>query len=137
SGPLLRLRGFEMVDRGPVPEKHRFEEPEGGRPVCFPVEGATSARATADEDAKAWLTDEELAELRARGTERRIRDRVAGRIAAKRALTALTGVDPLAIRVRSAESGEPVAEVPGQPDVRVSISHREGHAVAVAVRGER
>jgi len=62
-----------------------------------------------------------------------VRDRLAGRIAAKRALQRLTGVAPLAMRVHSAPSGEPIAEVPGHPGARVSVSHRAGHAVAVAV----
>jgi phosphopantetheinyl transferase len=62
---------------------------------------------------------------------------VAGRVAAKRALTALTGVPPHEISVRSADTGEPLAEVPGVPGVRVSISHREGRAVAVAAMDRR
>jgi NAD(P)-dependent dehydrogenase (short-subunit alcohol dehydrogenase family)/acyl carrier protein/phosphopantetheinyl transferase len=144
SGPILRLRGFAMVDKGPVPPADRFEEPEGGRPECFPTYaeaplagGGRVAEARASEDPNPWLTAEELADLRSRGTERRIRDRVAGRIAAKRALAALTGLDPLTIRVQTAESGEPLAEVPGRPDVRVSISHRDGRAIAVAVERGR
>jgi phosphopantetheinyl transferase len=147
GGPVLRARGFAMVARGPVPPDLRFPEPDGGRPTCFPTRPTgrpTSGRrrpatdpaiaeARADDDPSPWLTEAELAELRGRGNDKRVRDRVAGRIAAKRALAELTGVDPLSIRVWSAESGEPLAEVPGHPDVRVSISHKDGRAIAVAV----
>ena len=151
AGPLMRVRGFSMIDRGPLGDGDRFDVPDGGRPVCFP-EGSASTRAgsrstaevpraeaeaEADDDPALWLTPEELAELRSRGTSRRTRDRVAGRIAAKRALSALTGVDPLSIRVPSAESGEPLAQVPAHPSVAVSISHREGRAIAVAVESGR
>jgi len=141
--PLLRVRGFTLVQVGPIPPEDRFAEPDGGRPIAFPT-GATSpggsgsgARADSSEDPGPWLTHEELAELRSRGTDRRQRDRIAGRIAAKRALSQLTGVDPLQMRVHTADSGEPMAEVPGWPGARVSLSHRDGHAVAVAVSGSR
>jgi phosphopantetheinyl transferase len=144
DGPVLRMRGFSMVEKGPVPPHDRFPEPDGGRPVCFPaglrhtvVRGTTIAEASADEDPALWLSEEERSELEARGTDRRVADRVAGRIAAKRALSELTGVDPLAIRIWTAASGQPVARVPGHPTVRVSISHREGRAVAVAVSAGR
>jgi acyl transferase domain-containing protein/NAD(P)-dependent dehydrogenase (short-subunit alcohol dehydrogenase family)/phosphopantetheinyl transferase len=140
DGPVLRMRGFSMVEKGPVPPHDRFPEPDGGRPVCFPaglrhtvVRGTTIAEASADEDPGPWLSDEERSELETRGTDKRIADRIAGRIAAKRALSELTGVDPMAIRIWTGGSGQPVARVPGHPAVRVSISHREGRAVAVAV----
>ena len=144
DGPVLRLRGFAMIGLGPVPPGDRFEEPDGGRPVCFGpgivdkiVAGTTIAEASAGDNEAAWLAPDEIAELRARGTARRVADRIAGRIAAKRALSDLTGADPLAIRIWTAASGEPIARVPGHPGVRVSISHREGHAVAVAVSSGR
>jgi 4'-phosphopantetheinyl transferase len=143
SGPLMRVRGFALIDRGPIPEPERFDEPEGGRPSCFPESDSAAspkssqARASTDDQASAFLTEGEIADLSRRGTARRIADRIAGRIAAKRALTQLTGVAPLNIRVPTAASGEPIAEVPGQPGVSVSISHRQGQAVAVAVRAGR
>ena len=140
-GPLMRIRGFSMVDRGPIDDNDRFPEPEGGRPTCFPVqlgkrrsasEGAT-ASASSSEDPTEWLNADEIVALRSRGTDKRIADRIAGRIAAKRALAELTGVAPLEILIPSADSGEPIAVVPNFPTARVSISHREGHAIAVAV----
>lgn len=144
AGPLLKVRGFSMVDHGPLGPEHRFPEPEGGRPTCFAprrgrVGGPSGATAMADpsDEPSAWLAPDELAELRSRGLPRRVRDRIAGRIAAKRALTGLTGVAPLEIRIDTAPSGAPVARVPGHPDVSVSLSHREGHAVAIAVPSGR
>ncbi len=140
EGPLLRVRGFRLIDRGPVPPKDRFPEPEGGRPACFPARPlrrlatrTATAEAREGDDVDAWLDADELRELQARGTDRRIRDRVAGRVAAKRALHQLTGVAPSAVRIRRAPSGEPLADVPGHPQARVSVSHRDGHAIAVAV----
>ncbi|MEZ4317290.1 MAG: SDR family NAD(P)-dependent oxidoreductase [Myxococcota bacterium] len=141
--PLLRIREFTLAELGPIKPDDRFPQPSEDRPKAFPVprlgkgEAGSGARADASEDPRPWLTSEELEGLVARGTEKRQRDRIAGRIAAKRALHALTGVSPLEIRVHTAESGEPVAEVPGWADVHVSLSHREGHAFAVAVRGSR
>ncbi|MBX2800577.1 MAG: SDR family NAD(P)-dependent oxidoreductase [Myxococcales bacterium] len=142
DGPILRLRGFTMIDRGPVPPADRFREPEGGRPTCFPTAdarrsdgggGPVIAEAHADEDTTPWLRHEELEELSVRGTPRRVRDRVAGRVAAKRAISSLTGVAPHQVSVTSAPSGEPLCDVPGHPGVRVSVTHRAGRAFAVAV----
>lgn len=142
SGPVLRMRGYTMVDRGPVPPRDRFPAPPSDRPRCFPTPhggsgggsgGPVIAEASADEDPEPWLTRHELGELAARGTDRRVRDRVAGRVAAKRALALLTGADPLDIRIATAASGEPIATVPSHPTARVSLSHRSGRAVAVAV----
>jgi len=145
NGSVLRVRGFHMVDRGPVPPGDRFPEPDGGRPICFParpIRRGTSTRSVTAEarhgdDVDAWLRPDEQADLARRGTAKRVRDRVAGRMAAKRALAELTGVPPLEMRIHSAPSGEPIASVPGHPNVRVSVSHREGHAVAVAVDSGR
>ena len=142
GGPVLRMRGYVMIDRGPVPPPDRFPVPDRERPLSFPTSSTTGsvasggsviAEARADEDPHTWLTPTELSELKARGTERRVRDRIAGRVAAKRALSLLTGVAAHDMRVVSQASGEPLAEVPGHPSVRVSLSHREGRAVAVAV----
>ncbi len=155
-GPVLRLRGFTLVDLGPVPPEHALPEPEGGRPSSFPDRGATSpgappraerrgpmyddatARAIAGFDDPAdWLDADELAMLTARGTKRRVEDRIAGRIAAKRALSRLTGARAQAIRIGTASSGEPEVSVDGEPGPRVSISHAAGRAIAVAVSSGR
>ena len=139
DGPALRVRGFQMISLGPLPPEKRFPEPEGGRFAAFeglvrPKPKASSSRARSSaESVDSWLTPSEIDDLSARGTGRRIRDRLAGRVAAKRALYALTGVDPHEMRVDTASSGAPVARVPGFPEVGVSISHGDGVAVAVAV----
>jgi phosphopantetheinyl transferase len=135
SGPLMRVRGFKMIEHGPLPPGDRFEAPEGGWPSTGVDE--VTAHAHTDQGPRAWLREDELTALSARGTPKRIADRIAGRVAAKQALSRLTGVPPHAIRIPQAASGEPIAEVPGWPDVRVSLSHREGTAVAVAVRTGR
>jgi acyl transferase domain-containing protein/NAD(P)-dependent dehydrogenase (short-subunit alcohol dehydrogenase family)/phosphopantetheinyl transferase len=140
KGPVMRIRGFQMIEKGPVPPADRFPVPAEGRPSCFPPStrprrpdgGAVTARASEADDARDWLAPDELAELRGRGTERRVADRVAGRIAAKRALSLLTGVPPLGLRIDNDPLGAPV--VTGAP-AQVSISHRGGHAVAVASSG--
>jgi 4'-phosphopantetheinyl transferase len=147
TGPCVRLRGFHLVELGPLDEARRFAAPGAPRPSVLtepegPPEVADSpelayGNAEAGDDAAPWLTDAELAALAARGTERRFRDRVAGRIAAKRALTDLLGVKASAIRLDAAPSGEPVVSVSDGQAARVSISHIDGHAVAAATRNGR
>jgi malonyl CoA-acyl carrier protein transacylase len=135
AGPILRLRDFRMVTRGDLPPGQRFPVPAGGRPTCFPAPPQRAeARATASEDPSAWLTPDELVTLQARGTARRVRDRIAGRIAAKRAISALTGRDPLTLRVVRRADGAPVVEAADGAPCAVSIAHRDGVGVAVAVR---
>ena len=135
SGPILRLRGFEMAVLGPLPPENRFPVPTEERPECIlkplstaPGNGAT-ASATWDDDPTPWLSRNELGELTQRGTDKRKRDRIAGRIAAKRAVQALTGAVPREITIQTARSGEPLVRLDGVvPPVRVSITHREGKA---------
>ncbi|MFT7521343.1 MAG: phosphopantetheinyl transferase, partial [Kiritimatiellia bacterium] len=141
SGPVLRVRGYAMSTLGPLKLVDRFPDPEWERPQVFEVQtpgpnGAISS-ATVQDDPHPWLTATELARLGARGTKRRIADRISGRIAAKRALQQLLQVDPLLLEIRTAESGEPHLMNAAYRDVSVSISHRQGMAVAVAARGER
>ncbi|MFT4623275.1 MAG: 3-oxoacyl-(acyl-carrier-protein) synthase/NAD(P)-dependent dehydrogenase (short-subunit alcohol dehydrogenase family), partial [Myxococcota bacterium] len=135
SATVLRLRGLQFTDPDPLPPSKRFPPPESPRPRGFDT--LVVARSTPSDGTEAFLTHDELSELRSRGTERRIADRVAGRIAAKRAVASLTGVDPLHMRIERLASGAPVARVTGHPGVAVSISHSDGHAVAVAARGGR
>jgi 4'-phosphopantetheinyl transferase len=140
SGPVLRLRGFEMATLGPLPPENRFPQPDDARPVCLnrPLLSAPSSGATAsaswEDDPTPWLSQGELILLTQRGTEQRQRDRIAGRIAAKRAVHALIGVHAQDIRIDNAESGEPIVHTQGgEPPVRVSITHRSGQAYATAV----
>ncbi|MBK9370742.1 MAG: SDR family NAD(P)-dependent oxidoreductase [Deltaproteobacteria bacterium] len=147
DGRVLCLRGFRMVARGPLPERDRFQEPEEGwaetafgaaSPAGLPMDTPAIrwAEARSSEPVEGILSDEELADLRPRGgdkrvTDKRVADRIAGRIAAKRALSSLTGRPFSALRVVNLTTGEPVSEVDGAPGPRVSISHSGGRAVAV------
>jgi phosphopantetheinyl transferase len=93
--------------------------------------GPAIARATWDQ-AAAWLSPEEIDELCQRGTVKRQQDRIAGRVAAKQAVSKLTSAKPEDIRIHSRASGEPFAIVDTYKLIYVSISHRDGHAIAVA-----
>jgi phosphopantetheinyl transferase len=143
SGPVLRVRGFGMSTLGPLDPARRFSVPDGGRPslrgrAAGPGGLSPIAQANDAEDPSAWLGHDELAALSARGTERRVQDRIAGRIAAKRALVSMTGLDPHRIVIDNAPTGEPRVLVDGTPSAwRVSIAHREGHAVAIAAGAGR
>jgi len=140
NGPILRLRSFEMAVLGPLPPENRFPEPKEERPNCLmrpllsaPSTGATASATWAD-DPTPWLSRGELGYLTQRGTDKRKRDRIAGRIAAKRAIQALTGASAREIHIETATSGEPLVHLHGEkPPVRVSITHREGRAFATAV----
>ncbi len=140
DGPAMRVRGFRMAALGPLPPEKRFPEPPEGRFAAFEglvkakgrVSGARASAADVHE-----LAPDEIAALSSRGTARRVADRLAGRVAAKRALAELTGVDAARIRIETASSGAPIAVVPGHPSVAVSISHGDGVAVAVAVQNGR
>jgi NAD(P)-dependent dehydrogenase (short-subunit alcohol dehydrogenase family)/phosphopantetheinyl transferase/3-hydroxymyristoyl/3-hydroxydecanoyl-(acyl carrier protein) dehydratase len=123
EGRVLVVRGFRMIDRGPLPPGDRLPEPDGGWP-SISVATSTEARAALSAGEVAWAT--------ARGTAKRQGDRLAGQLAARRAVAALVGHD--AFQVLRAPSGEPVVE---GADVRVSISHVDGEAVALATRGVR
>ncbi|MCP4806816.1 MAG: SDR family NAD(P)-dependent oxidoreductase [Proteobacteria bacterium] len=146
DGRLLSLRGFRLIEKGPLPDGHRFSEPdEGWADTAFGTmtvveTGGVQAclrSAEVGESPDGWLQADELAELCSRGTEKRIGDRIAGRIAAKRALSALTGAPPLSIRIRALPTGQPVSEIDGQPGPGISISHSGGRAVALASATER
>jgi NAD(P)-dependent dehydrogenase (short-subunit alcohol dehydrogenase family)/4'-phosphopantetheinyl transferase EntD len=123
EGRVLRVRGFRMVDRGPLPPGDRFPEPDGGWP--------SASLATASE-ARVALSGGDVAWSTSRGTPKRQADRLAGQLAARRAVEALVGHPRFAV-VR-APSGEPRVE---GADVAVTISHVDGEAVAMAVRGAR
>ncbi len=131
SGRVMVLRGFRMVEAGPLPPGGEFDPPKGGftRAVVARVK-SSKAQAKA---AKAMLTEAERERLAARGTARRVADRTLGRAAAKEAISRLTGIPPLDFEIDNLESGEPVARhLEGLPMPHVSISHRDGQAVAVA-----
>jgi phosphopantetheinyl transferase len=124
NGRILRVRGFRMVAKGPLPPGDRIPEPEGGWP---------SATLATSSEAKVELPPAEARDMTARGTERRQRDRLAGQLAARRAVEALVGHGDFS--VGRLPTGEPV--VVGLDGVHVSISHQDGEAIALAVRGAR
>jgi malonyl CoA-acyl carrier protein transacylase len=142
DGRLMSVRGFHMVEKGPLPDRDRFQAPEGGwletafgtAVVVTPAGGAQAAMglAAVGESADGVLSQDEVDALSARGTAKRVADRIAGRIAAKRALRALTGSAFDRITIRSLESGQPLAVIDGEPGPAVSISHSGGRAVALA-----
>ncbi|MBI4375636.1 MAG: 4'-phosphopantetheinyl transferase superfamily protein [Elusimicrobia bacterium] len=76
-----------------------------------------------------WLTDSERAVLDSLKTEKRRRDWLAGRIAAKRALGE---GQPKDIEIANAESGRPYAELPGGRKMNISISHCEAGGLGAA-----
>ncbi len=124
EGRVMRVRGFRMVEKGPLDPADLLPAPEGG--------WASTSTAVAAE-ARAELPEGEQALLTARGNARRQDDRLAGQLAANRAVLALVpGGD---FMVNREGSGRPV--VVGAESVEVSISHTAGEAVALAVRGAR
>ncbi|MEC8192296.1 MAG: SDR family NAD(P)-dependent oxidoreductase [Myxococcota bacterium] len=134
-GRVLRLRGFEMVQAGPLPPDGGFEPPAGG---WSPAVIARVKAEDAEADASALLTDRERAVIAERGTEKRQSDRTLGRVAAKRALVQLTGMDPQTFRIENRASGEPYAvTLEGVELPHVSISHRDGEAIAIATSAGR
>jgi 3-oxoacyl-(acyl-carrier-protein) synthase/NAD(P)-dependent dehydrogenase (short-subunit alcohol dehydrogenase family)/phosphopantetheinyl transferase/acyl carrier protein len=150
EGAVMRVRGLSLVELEPLPKPLRIPAPPGGRPQCFPDRASSAVRSTPvavsrraddataravwnEERPEEWLTRTEMDELGTRGSGQRQRDQLAGRIAAKRALSRLTGVRPHTIRIVETEGGEPVAEIPDHPEARVSIAYLDGLAVAMAV----
>jgi NAD(P)-dependent dehydrogenase (short-subunit alcohol dehydrogenase family)/phosphopantetheinyl transferase/acyl carrier protein len=124
SGLVMALRGFRLVDTGPLPDGDALTVPGWS--------DAEVATARVGEPAGEALDPGERASLEARGTPARVAQRVAGRLAAKRAVSALTGAPLSSIRVHNRDSGEPYVEIDGAPGPRVSITHSGERAAAVA-----
>ena len=135
NGRILSLRGFEMVDAGPLPPGHGFEPPGGG---WTPAVIARIKSKDSSQGAKALLTEREVQAIGQRGNQKRQSDRLLGRMAAKRAVAQLTGMDPQSFRIENRASGEPYAVgADGSEMPHVSISHRDGEAIAVATNRGR
>jgi 3-oxoacyl-(acyl-carrier-protein) synthase/NAD(P)-dependent dehydrogenase (short-subunit alcohol dehydrogenase family)/phosphopantetheinyl transferase/acyl carrier protein len=124
EGRIMRVRGFRMVEKGPLPPGDRLPVPEGGWP--------SAAIAASTEASELPAGDRE--KMEARGTAKRRADRVAGQLAALRAVSALQPEAPFAVERES--GGRPVV-VGGAPRLEVSITHTDGEALALAVRGAR
>jgi NAD(P)-dependent dehydrogenase (short-subunit alcohol dehydrogenase family)/4'-phosphopantetheinyl transferase EntD/acyl carrier protein len=128
---VMALRGFRMIEKGPLPEPERFPVPSGG------FADRAFGSAVVIKAPSGVLNQAELEILQARGTPKRQAERIAGRVAAKRAIRALTGAEFADITLANLESGQPIATILGQPGPAVSISHSGELAVAVARRGGR
>jgi NAD(P)-dependent dehydrogenase (short-subunit alcohol dehydrogenase family)/phosphopantetheinyl transferase/acyl carrier protein len=124
GGRIMRVRGFRMVDKDPIPPGDRLPEPQGGWP--------SAAMAVAAESAELSVDDRE--KMQARGTPRRQADRVAGQLAALRAVRALAPADR--VTVEREPGGRPIVRGT-EPAVEVSITHTRGEGRAFAVRGAR
>ena len=127
---VMSLRGFAMIQKGPLPEGERFTPPSNGW-------AETSFGSATVAEGQPGLSPTEIAQLRARGTVKRQDERIAGRVAAKRALQALTGAAPRDIRIESCPSGAPLVRIAGEPGPALSISHSDGAAIAIARRDGR
>jgi phosphopantetheine--protein transferase-like protein len=131
KGRVMALRGFQMVEAGPLPPNGKFEPPKGG--FSQAVIARVKSGAAQDKAAKSMLSDAERAGLAERGTAKRVADRVLGRVAAKQAVAELTGMEPRSFRIENQPSGEPVVRRDGEgPVPHISIAHRDGQAIAVA-----
>jgi len=131
QGAVMALRGFQMVEAGPLPPGKTFDPPEGGWSTA--VIARVKAADGAGEKAETILTAGERAVIAARGNAKRQTDRTLGRIAAKQAVAELTGLQPHQFEISNLESGEPVVvSLDGRPMPKISISHRDGEAIAVA-----
>ncbi len=124
EGRVLRVRGFRMVEKGPLEGDLRIPVPEGGWP--------SAAMANAAEAVEA-LSADEMAQVLSRGTPRRQADRMAGQLAARKAVEGLAAGREFA--VDRARSGEPI--VGGVEGIHVTLTHMDGEALAMAVRGAR
>jgi 4'-phosphopantetheinyl transferase len=147
GGAVLRVRGFHMIETGPLPDPDRFAVPEDGWPVVLkgaavtPVTGGGGARAEHPWQAmaKLWgehrgepLPGEERAWLTARGRPRRIRDRLAGQTAARAAVRAATGWSSDQFSLLRDEDGAPAVQSEHGVEVAVSLTHADGGGLAVA-----
>jgi NAD(P)-dependent dehydrogenase (short-subunit alcohol dehydrogenase family)/phosphopantetheinyl transferase/acyl carrier protein/3-hydroxymyristoyl/3-hydroxydecanoyl-(acyl carrier protein) dehydratase len=136
KGRVLALRGFAMVEAGPLPPGGTFNPPKGGWSAAVIARVKATGRSASQ--AKALLSEAEREKLLSRGTDKRQSDRLLGRMAAKQAISELTGMRPSEFQIDNRESGEPYVVATGEGDVpHVSISHRDGEAVAVATRTGR
>jgi phosphopantetheinyl transferase len=120
---LLKLRGFSMAQLGPLPEKDRFEV----LPDAIPFASAT----VEEGNQEGLLSAQEIKALSERGTRKRIAERIAGRVAAKRAVMAQTGAAAKDIHIENLASGAPIVRIGQQLGPHLSLSHSNGQAIAI------
>jgi len=120
---LLKLRGFSMAQLGPLPEKDRFDI----LPDAIPFASAT----VEEGNQEGLLSAQEIKALSERGTRKRIAERIAGRVAAKRAVMAQTGAAAKDIHIENLASGAPIVRIGQQVGPHLSLSHSNGQAIAI------
>jgi phosphopantetheinyl transferase (holo-ACP synthase) len=122
------------------PERNTLARPVEGAPGCVSLSRAFSDAITRDYFARRYLTAREwkaFLDL----PERRKEDWLAGRVAAKDAVRMFLwergwGVLwPVEVEIPSAADGAPEVRAPGGFDLRVSISHKRGRALAMVAEG--
>lgn len=122
------------------PEQNTLARPVDGAPGCARLERAFADAITRDYFARRYLTAREwqgFLDL----PERRKEDWLAGRVAAKDAVRRFLwerGAGPLwpiEIEILAGEDGAPEVRAPGGLDLRVSISHKQGRALAMVAEG--
>ncbi len=122
------------------PEKNTLARPIEGAPGCARLERAFADAITRDYFARRYLTAREWEAYRDL-PERRKEDWLAGRVAAKDAVRLLLwerGMGPLwpiEVEIPTGADGAPEVRAPGELDLRVSISHKQGRAVAMVAEG--
>jgi phosphopantetheinyl transferase (holo-ACP synthase) len=122
------------------PERNTLARPIEGAPGCARLERAFADAITRDYFARRYLTAREwdaFLDL----PERRKEDWLAGRVAAKDAVRLLLWergwgpLWPIEIEIPAGADGAPEVLAPGGLDLRVSISHKQGRAVAMVAEG--
>jgi acyl transferase domain-containing protein/phosphopantetheinyl transferase (holo-ACP synthase) len=122
------------------PERNMLARPIEGAPGCVRLERAFADAITRDYFARRYLTAREWEAYRDL-PERRKEDWLAGRVAAKDGVRRLlwdrgTGpLWPIEVEIPTGADGAPEVRAPGGLDLRVSISHKQGRAVAMVAEG--
>ncbi|HUF90160.1 MAG TPA: beta-ketoacyl synthase N-terminal-like domain-containing protein [Gemmatimonadota bacterium] len=117
------------------PERSTLAQPIPDGPGCVRLDRAFADRITRDYFARRYLTSREWEGYQDL-PERRKEDWLAGRVAAKDAVRLLLwdrGAGPLwpiEVEIPTAADGAPEVLAPGDLDLRVSIAHKRGRAVA-------
>ena len=122
------------------PEKNTLARKIDGAPGCARLERAFADAITRDYFARRYLTAREWGVYRDQ-PERRKEDWLAGRVAAKDAVRlvlwerGLGPLWPIEVEIPAGADGAPEVLAPGGLDLRVSISHKQGRAVAMVAEG--
>jgi acyl transferase domain-containing protein/phosphopantetheinyl transferase len=122
------------------PERNTLARPLEGAPGCARLQRAFADTITRDYFARRYLTAREWRGYREL-PERRKEDWLAGRVAAKDAVRrhlwnrGAGPLWPIEVEIETGADGGPVVVAPAGLDLRVSISHKGGHAIAMVAEG--